>query len=69
MALVVVESAAVVALDGPGVGGDGAVVVGDEIGRSSSDGLRELGIIRGPIGVWPLLLATQTLTLGILNSD
>ena len=43
MALVIVESAAVLALDGPGVGGDGAVVVGDQIGGGESHRSRLLG--------------------------
>lgn len=49
MALVVVESAAVLALDGPRVGRDGTVVVGDEIGGGEgnrSDLLRDVGVLR-----------------------
>lgn len=48
LALVIVESAAVLALDGPGVGGDGALVVGDEIGDHRASALlrRELWVLR-----------------------
>lgn len=47
MALVVVESATVLALDGPRVGGDGAVVVGDQIGG----GERHRAGLLGGVGV------------------
>lgn len=43
MALVVVESASILAFDGPGVGGDGAVIVGDQIGGGGSHRSRLLG--------------------------
>ena len=48
VALVVVESAAILALDGPGVSGDGAVVVGDQIGG----GERHRAGLLGDVGVF-----------------
>lgn len=50
VALVVVESAAILALDGPGVSGDGAVVVGDQIGG----GERHRAGLLGDVGVFRL---------------
>lgn len=49
MALVVVEGAPVVALDGPGISGHGAIVVGDEIaGGGAGPGLGEIGVLGRP---------------------
>ena len=49
MTLFVIERATILAFDGPGVGGNGAVVVGNQIGgggRSSSGLLGQVGVLR-----------------------
>ena len=46
MALIIVESASVVALYGPWVGSHGAIVIGDQISVGRSSGLRDIGVFR-----------------------